>query len=442
MNKLLAMRDEKSKNKIRKMLKVTKSANKSVLDDAVDNENTAVTLQGPNQPDEDDYGYVSQEAAAFYQKYMDKVKALPEEDKFVRSKSTSKSDLSGTKDRVKEAIRKEQEEKNNPHRTKSKSSLSSSSSLSSKKDLYEPEIEQVKEEKKPAAQPKRPPPPPLDFKELLRLAEKKQYEPLEIEVPIEKEPERLLTKKQKRELEERKAYLEERERKEKLSKNNGEYNNIRKSSTSNEKIASKSNLQNQLRKESPNITTSSMTSKNEMKKPVATLTSKTKISSELKNYNNNNIEAEKTKNFSKASSNSNSSKIKINKNNSETVNDPVSLKSSLSLNSNVTKHAKAFATTSQKSTLTSTATKPLSSNSSIQQQKQILHKSSLTDKKQMLITKNHKEISMKSKSSTPLLSNKESVPKYSTSSGAQNNKSSYVHNKSSIIKRPMKRKFH
>lgn len=78
----MALRDTKSKNKIRKMLKVTKSANKSVLDDAVDTDNTAYTLQGPEQPDEDDYGYVSNEAGALYKKLMDKYKANPEEKKF------------------------------------------------------------------------------------------------------------------------------------------------------------------------------------------------------------------------------------------------------------------------------------------------------------------------------------------------------------------------
>lgn len=73
LNQLLSMRDEKSKNKIRKMLKVTKSANRSVLEDAINTEHTAVTMQGPDQPDQDDYGYVSTEANSFYQKYIEKV---------------------------------------------------------------------------------------------------------------------------------------------------------------------------------------------------------------------------------------------------------------------------------------------------------------------------------------------------------------------------------
>lgn len=38
------------------MLKVIRSANKSVLDNAIDMQDTAVTLQGPEQPDKD-YGH-------------------------------------------------------------------------------------------------------------------------------------------------------------------------------------------------------------------------------------------------------------------------------------------------------------------------------------------------------------------------------------------------
>lgn len=84
LDELMSMRDDKSKNKIRKMLKVTKSANKSVLADAIDADDTALTLQGPEQPDEDDYGYVSHEAGQFYRQLMDKFKTTPgEEKKFV-----------------------------------------------------------------------------------------------------------------------------------------------------------------------------------------------------------------------------------------------------------------------------------------------------------------------------------------------------------------------
>lgn len=76
------MRDPKALRKIQKTLKVIKSANKSVLEDAVDREHTAITLQGPEQPDQDDYGYESQEAAALYQKMMQKYSKIPDEPKF------------------------------------------------------------------------------------------------------------------------------------------------------------------------------------------------------------------------------------------------------------------------------------------------------------------------------------------------------------------------
>lgn len=81
-DELLAMRDPKAMRKIQKSLKVIKSANKSVLADAVDHDNTAVTREGPDQPDQDDYGYESQEAAAIYEKMMQKYSKIPDEPKF------------------------------------------------------------------------------------------------------------------------------------------------------------------------------------------------------------------------------------------------------------------------------------------------------------------------------------------------------------------------
>lgn len=76
------MRDPKDLRKIQKTLKVIKSANKSVIADAIDRDNTAVTREGPDQPDQDDYGYESQEAAAIYEKMMEKYSKMPDEPKF------------------------------------------------------------------------------------------------------------------------------------------------------------------------------------------------------------------------------------------------------------------------------------------------------------------------------------------------------------------------
>lgn len=75
---------------------------------------------------------------------------------------------------------------------------------------------QERSELKP--KPKRPPPPPMDFNQLLKIAEKKQFEPVVVEtkkVEVTTEPERLMTKKQKREYEEHKAFKEARSQREK-----------------------------------------------------------------------------------------------------------------------------------------------------------------------------------------------------------------------------------
>jgi len=58
----------------------------------------ACVLVGPQQCDEDDYGYVSQEASAFYSKMMDKYGSVPsEENKFAKKSKSSSSDLLSTK---------------------------------------------------------------------------------------------------------------------------------------------------------------------------------------------------------------------------------------------------------------------------------------------------------------------------------------------------------
>jgi protein SPT2 len=52
------------------------------------------------QPDEDDYGYVSQEASAFYNKLMEKYTSTPSEEPKFSKKSVLKSsaaDLNNTK---------------------------------------------------------------------------------------------------------------------------------------------------------------------------------------------------------------------------------------------------------------------------------------------------------------------------------------------------------
>nr|AAL49211.1 RE64245p [Drosophila melanogaster] len=195
LNDLLAKRDEKSKNKIRKMLKVTKSANKSVLEDAKDYEG-AIDGHEAGEGQGDDYGYVSTEANAFYDKYIEKVRDVQEDKGFTPSRPQSLKDLSGTKERVKAAITREREEaKGNTRQKSSTSTLPSSAtkskessvarSYSTSKTLYDPNAEKLEEERKKRqeeeqrrAKIKRPAqPPPMDFQALLRLLKRNSTSP-------------------------------------------------------------------------------------------------------------------------------------------------------------------------------------------------------------------------------------------------------------------------
>ncbi|CAH0561240.1 unnamed protein product [Brassicogethes aeneus] len=214
---LLALRskDRKAVKRVNVMLKRTKSANQSVIQDAVDDNNTAVTMAGPYQPDEDDYGYVSQEASAYYNKLMEKYSKMPDEKKFDFTKKKVSTNLKNTKDRVKAALEREREEALLPHKRKRKAkeveSDTKESSAKEEYDKYEPEKPQENVKPKPK---NRPPPPSLNFAELLKIAEKKQFEPIVIEQKVDKD-ERLLTKKQRRELEEERILREKKELREK-----------------------------------------------------------------------------------------------------------------------------------------------------------------------------------------------------------------------------------
>ncbi|CAK1544714.1 unnamed protein product [Leptosia nina] len=203
---LLAMRDPKALRKIQKTLKVIKSANKSVIADAIDRDHTAVTREGPDQPDQDDYGYESQSAAAIYEKMMQKYSKMPDEPKFPLSNSMSTKDLHGTRERVKHALRHEDDPV--PHKRRRRTDGDSSPPQK-----YEPEKEKEKKMEKPKI--RKSAPPPMDFNQLLKLAEQKKSEPLEIggtkKAVTESEPERLMTKKQKREYEEEMARRQRRQ---------------------------------------------------------------------------------------------------------------------------------------------------------------------------------------------------------------------------------------
>ncbi|KAJ4452132.1 hypothetical protein ANN_03650 [Periplaneta americana] len=213
-DELLALRsqDGKAKKRVAAMLNRTKAANKAAIADAVDNENTAVTLGGLAQPDEDDYGYVSQEASAFYSKLMEKYSSIPSEETKSSRKPLLKSsvaDLNDTKARVRMALLKEEEEEMMPHKRKRKTKEEKEKLKQSEgadKGESQPDYEETREyeEEKPEkpAKPRRPPPPPpMDFHQLLKIAEKKQFEPIKYEPKPkdEDEDERPMTKKQRAE---------------------------------------------------------------------------------------------------------------------------------------------------------------------------------------------------------------------------------------------------
>lgn len=238
---LLALRanDKKATKRVNVMLKRTKSANQSVIQDAIDKEHTAITLAGPDQPDEDDYGYVSQESSAMYNKMMEKYRNMPEEPKFNFGKKKCSSNLSGTKDRVKAALEREREEALLPHKRKRKQESQSTEDWD-KEIEKEEKSKSSQEQSKPKPKNRPPPPPPMNFADLLKIAEKKQFEPIVIE-PKVKEEEKLLTKKQKKEMEKEKEARERREARERerlnaLNNNNGRIPKIGEKSSKDDRI--------------------------------------------------------------------------------------------------------------------------------------------------------------------------------------------------------------
>ncbi|KRT82389.1 hypothetical protein AMK59_3210 [Oryctes borbonicus] len=208
-NNLLALRsqDKKATRRVNVMLKRTKSANQAVIEDALDSDNTAVTLAGPSQPDEDDYGYVSQESSALYNKMMEKYSKMPDEPKFPQPRKKISTNLNSTKDRVRAALEKEKEEALLPHRRKRKhiDTDGETEKIGDRNIEYDPEPE-----KKELSKAKFKPAPRVNFSDLLKLAEKKQFEPVVIEQKKDEE-ERPLTKRQKKEMEREKEWRERKE---------------------------------------------------------------------------------------------------------------------------------------------------------------------------------------------------------------------------------------
>ncbi|XP_070502558.1 LOW QUALITY PROTEIN: protein SPT2 homolog [Chironomus tepperi] len=242
---LMARRDPKEQRKIEKTLKVIKSSKKFYTGDKELDENTEITLE-KSIGDDDDYGFENKSSEAIYLKLMEQYKKMPTEDKFEKFMNPKKS-----KSNANNQVANNQEEGDEYHiktghrQRVSKIKGEGSSQLSaSKKSAFAPPAQsssttptksssssksKVKYEKYES--PKSAPPadkskpklraaPIVDFNQLLKLAEQKQHEDIIIDMPTKKEPERLLTMKEKRELEELEAA-----RKGKL-KGNGAMNKI------------------------------------------------------------------------------------------------------------------------------------------------------------------------------------------------------------------------
>lgn len=116
-------------------------------------------------------------------------------------------------DRVKQALKQQQLEENSGHRRKRKSASNVKEADINEK-VEKNFADKIKEENKDdKPKPKgKSLPPPMGFAELLKLAEKKQHEPVMIEIKPKVEEERPMTKRQKME------YIQERERKEQRGK--------------------------------------------------------------------------------------------------------------------------------------------------------------------------------------------------------------------------------
>jgi len=120
---LQELRDDRSKNKIAKHLKVTKSANKAVISEAINERDTSVTMTGRAQCDEDDYGFCSNTSNSIYEKLMGKYDTIPDDPmaKFSKAKPKAPVDIARAKERMKEALKKQEEEETAPRTRKRKS---------------------------------------------------------------------------------------------------------------------------------------------------------------------------------------------------------------------------------------------------------------------------------------------------------------------------------
>lgn len=124
-------------------------------------------------------------------------------------------------------------------------------------------VEEKKEKEEKPKHKKRPPPPPMDFNELLKIAEKKQHEPIVIDIkPKTDEPERLRTRKQMIEYAKEKEWRERKER-----TKDGSIINKEGSTTTSSKSSKSGNANNinKISKSSEKLTDSSLSNKSSIK---------------------------------------------------------------------------------------------------------------------------------------------------------------------------------
>jgi len=108
-------------------------------------------------------------------------------------------------------LKQQELEENNGHRRKRKSCVLNAKETQDRKTKENVDDKVKEEDKNYKAKPERKMlPPPMEFAELLKLAEKKQYEPIIIDNKPKIDEERPMTKRQKKEWE----YLQEKERRE------------------------------------------------------------------------------------------------------------------------------------------------------------------------------------------------------------------------------------
>jgi len=152
-------------------------------------------------------------------------------------------------------LKQQELEENNGHRRKRKSYVLNAKEIQDRKTEENIDNKVKEENKNYKAKPERKMlPPPIEFAELLKLAEKKQYEPVIIDIKPKIDEERPMTKRQKKEWE----YLQEKERRERERMNS----QIIKKTNSTSNKSNKIQL-NKISKKSLNI--NSMQNKNSLK---------------------------------------------------------------------------------------------------------------------------------------------------------------------------------